>query len=391
MDWQDWTQLDKYSVVKRITDSASTSQAALEARLAAGQQPSLPYANMGFLLSANAVYVVVTFVLYQIMKNQEKKNAPKLKLKSVLLVYNLTCILAAGYCAVMILLHKFRYPGRFACNDMLRDEPNAHLPFVFWAFYAQKFWEFLDTWFFILRRSFRQVTFLHLFHHSSITFVVGCIVPYDYNGDMFLPILLNSIVHVLMYGHYFVTALGIKSWWSQYLTTMQLLQFMLISTQSYLAWSVGPSCGAPDWAKVLMILYMGSMLGLFGHFFFYKYVLRKPNQDICGVIKNVEPPTRQVYSGVTKLDGNGKADIALPPWFLPNQQPAGTNFSYQLTPIGAPMPSLHVSSEVDAATLKFSIAGGEPDCKVSWQMVCEVPPASTPELKGASLNNKKHN
>ena len=44
-----------------------------------------------------------------------------------------------------------------------------------------------------------QVTFLHLFHHSSITFVVGSIVRFDYSGDMFLPILLNSIVHVLMH------------------------------------------------------------------------------------------------------------------------------------------------------------------------------------------------
>lgn len=55
------------------------------------------------------------------------------------------------------------------------------------------------------------MTFLHLFHHSSITIVVGSILRFDYSGDMFLPILLNAIVHVLMYSHYFVTALGIKS------------------------------------------------------------------------------------------------------------------------------------------------------------------------------------
>ena len=55
------------------------------------------------------------------------------------------------------------------------------------------------------------MTFLHLFHHSSITVVVGSILRYDYSGDMFLPILLNSVVHVLMYSHYFVTALGIKT------------------------------------------------------------------------------------------------------------------------------------------------------------------------------------
>ena len=41
---------------------------------------------------------------------------------------------------------------------------------------------------------------------------------------------------------------------------MQLSQFCLISAQSYLSYTAGPECGAPDWAKLLMILYMASML-----------------------------------------------------------------------------------------------------------------------------------
>lgn len=188
-----------------------------------------------------------------------------------------------------------------------------------------------------------QVTFLHLFHHSSITIVVGSILRFDYSGDMFLPILLNAIVHVLMYSHYFVTALGIKSCaryarilasppshtrapprrctrlpslrvpsalistprcvfvlasgWRKHLTTMQLSQFCLISTQSYLAYRSGPECGAPDWAKLLMILYMASMLVLFGNFFMQRYIFNKPSADMCGVIKAVEQPERIQYNG----------------------------------------------------------------------------------------------
>ena len=68
------------------------------------------------------------------------------------------------------------------------------MAFIFWVFYAQKYWEFLDTWLFILRKSYRQVTFLHLFHHSSITIVVGSIVRFDFSGDMYLPVLLNAMV-----------------------------------------------------------------------------------------------------------------------------------------------------------------------------------------------------
>lgn len=101
---------------------------------------------------------------------------------------------------------------------------------LIYVFFLQKFWEFLDTWIFILRKSFRQVTFLHLYHHSSITLVTASFI-FDIGGDFYLPALLNSFIHVLMYLHYFVTSIGIKSWWSKYLTSLQLIQFVLIATQ----------------------------------------------------------------------------------------------------------------------------------------------------------------
>lgn len=49
----------------------------------------------------------------------------------------------------------------------------------------------------------------------------------DFNGDMYLPIMLNSIVHVLVYLHYVLAALGRQSWWSRYLTSLQLTQFLV--------------------------------------------------------------------------------------------------------------------------------------------------------------------
>lgn len=46
---------------------------------------------------------------------------------------------------------------------------------------------------------------------------------------MYLPIMLNSIVHVLVYLHYVLTALGKQSWswWSRHLTKLQLAQFVV--------------------------------------------------------------------------------------------------------------------------------------------------------------------
>lgn len=109
------------------------------------------------------------------------------------------------------------------------------MAFAFWFFFAQKFWEFLDTWFFILKKNFRQVTFLHVYHHSSITFVVGLVVPYSFSGDFYLPILLNSIVHVIMYSYYLLMVLKVKFPWKNLITILQLVQFCIIMTQNILS------------------------------------------------------------------------------------------------------------------------------------------------------------
>lgn len=258
-------------------------------------------------------------------------------------------------------MHKYNHPGTFMCNALpLQD---TGLAWLFWVFYAQKFWEFLDTWIFVLRCSFRQVTVLHLFHHSSIAVVVGSILPYDYGGDMFLPILLNAIVHVLMYSHYLCTIMKIKTWWNQYLTSLQLIQFLLISSQNILSYRAGPECGPPDWAKVLMIAYMGSMVVLFGHFFARKYILGKNDASMCGVVKTNSEISWTIYRGKSTLDKKGEAKIRIPMF---QKRHLHTEHHYQLTPIGGAMPNLFVSDEVDNG--KFNVGGGMAGKQVSWQV-----------------------
>lgn len=139
--------------------------------------------------------------------------------------------------------------------------------------------------------------------------VVGSLLKHDYGGDMFLPILLNAIVHTLMYSHYLCTVFKIKTPWNKYLTSLQIIQFILISAQSVLAYRAGPSCGAPDWGKVMMICYMGSMLVLFGQFFARKYIFGANDPTMCGVMKTNDEITWSVYRGKALLDDNGQAGI----------------------------------------------------------------------------------
>lgn len=364
-------------------------------RIAAGTQPDLPYATPEFLLGSNVAYIIITTVLYNWMKGRKQG----FYLKPIIAVYNAICVFLAGYVVYGLAVAKWENPETFVCTNGCRSDSRCQkLAHFFWVFYIQKFWEFADTWFFILRRSFRQVTFLHLFHHSSITLVVGFIIPYDFCGDMYLPIFLNALVHVLMYSHYLVTAIGIKSWWRQYLTSLQLTQFVLISVQSIMALRRGVQCGAPTWAKLLMVAYMCSMLFLFGNFFVRRYLIKTTDvtpAGCVGVIKdNYEVDGKPIiFAGTADVGTAGEVVVNLPSLFAKKLRRVvekhDVSFYYQLTPVGASMPNLYVRKEISPSiyamkeaeipaipvTYSFVIGGAMAGCKVSWSvsaMVTEI-------------------
>lgn len=354
----------------------------LQDRIRSGSQPTLPLTSPVFLICANAFYLFFTWALHSYMKARAEPCRCA-AFKNILLVYNFICVFLAGYVAVGI-IYVFLQGGLktgFVCNSLMSvggPEDNGYaglLAHLFWVFYIQKFWEFFDTWFFILRKSFRQVTFLHFFHHSSINIVVGLILPFEHNGDMYLPILLNATVHVLMYSHYAVAALGFSTPWKPYLTSMQLMQFLTIATQSTMSMRRGDGCGSPFFAKWVMIIYMASMLALFGNFFFHSYILKKPAPSSTGVVKIPEPvQSTRSYSGRAVLDEDGDAIVDLPAFF------ADGNVHYHVTPIGKPMPNLHVSREPIEANCSFALSGGISGAAVSWTVTKVVVMLQRPEL-----------
>jgi hypothetical protein len=69
-----------------------------------------------------------------------------------------------------------------------------------------------------------------------------------------------------------------------------------------------------------------------------------------------------LHTGNATLDASGRAIIQLPVWF----QSENADFPYQVTPIGASAPGLYIANEVQNNS--FSIAGGQPGMKVSWQI-----------------------
>ncbi|MEQ2164977.1 hypothetical protein GOODEAATRI_012270 [Goodea atripinnis] len=94
--------------------------------------------------------------------------------------------------------------------------------------------------FFVLRKKNSQVTFLHVYHHSIMPFTWWFGVRFSpdallVSGGMgTFHALLNCVVHVIMYTYYGLTAMGPNYqkylWWKKYLTTIQLIQFVMVTT-----------------------------------------------------------------------------------------------------------------------------------------------------------------
>lgn len=82
------------------------------------------------------------------------------------------------------------------------------------------------------------------------------------------------------------------------------------------------------------------------------------------------PDVLNIYDGIVVLDADGRADVDLPLYFLALNK----DFTYLTTPVGSAMPNLYIEKGIRRPLVSltprivFTIAGGKPSGKVSWQV-----------------------
>nr|CAD7589858.1 unnamed protein product [Timema genevievae] len=141
--------------------------------------------------------------------------------------------------------------------------------------FCQKFYQVCLQVFFVLRKKNNQITPLHLVHHFGMPFLGFVCVRFFPGGHVTLTGLLNTFIHSVMYFYYFVAGLGPRFkkylWWKQYLTLLQMIQFLIISIHSSII--VLSDC---DFAKRQMFFLMVNTLFMFSLFSsFYRQTYMK--------------------------------------------------------------------------------------------------------------------
>ncbi|CAH4008686.1 unnamed protein product [Pieris brassicae] len=154
------------------------------------------------------------------------------KLTTVLLLYNFLQVVLSAFMV-------YRYASMMSENGIAPTTCHTHntstrerILFDIWIYFAAKVTELLDTIFFVLRKKDRQVTFLHLYHHSVMMIGTWMYLKYWPSYTLFFIGFMNALVHVFMYTYYGLAALGPQVtkyiFWKKYMTKLQLLQFFCI-------------------------------------------------------------------------------------------------------------------------------------------------------------------
>ena len=231
---------------------------------------SWPGASLGEALAILAAYFLLLFVGVTRARAHAGPLVSDDALKPLMLAYNGGQVLLSAWLAISAAWQAMALPQlRFACNGFDLSAGPA-MPAVVWLFMLSKVVDFMDTVLIIARGKWSQLSFLHCYHHATIFAMFWLTVASASQGDVFFPVLINSVVHTLMYLYYLLAALGARPSWGRYLTQFQMVQFVGMTSQALLI--LGFGCSYPARMSYLYLAYAFSLLFLFAWFYVDKHL-----------------------------------------------------------------------------------------------------------------------
>ncbi|KAF4953167.1 hypothetical protein FSARC_12461 [Fusarium sarcochroum] len=237
-----------------------------------------PMSTMKSTLIFIVIYYAIIFGGREWMRNREP-----FKLKGPFLVHNLYLTLLSGSLLVLFVEQLLPTVVRGGIFHAICDAEGGWtqpLVVLYYLNYLTKYLELLDTVFLVLKK--KPLTFLHCYHHGATAFL--CYTQLIGSTSVsWVPITLNLLVHVVMYWYYFQSARGIRCWWKEWVTRLQIIQFVIdigfiyfasytYFTSTYFPWMPNAGkCAGEEFAAFSGIITISSYLVLFISFYFATY------------------------------------------------------------------------------------------------------------------------
>ena len=246
---------------------------------------------------AYLTFVIVGSKLFKAKDAKGRDLMPTIDPYALKFVYNIGQVMVCSYMAIEAFLIAYRNGySAVPCNSYSVSSPP--MVNVLYLFYLSKVFDFADTAFIIIGKKWEQLSFLHVYHHCTIFSFYWLNSRVNYDGDVCLTIILNGLIHSMMYTYYFVAmhTKVPKDWtatkvnkktgkaeamknipiaWKSLLTLGQLFQFCCMMSQAvYLLNSECKSLPNP----IVIKSYLGYILSLFvlfSQFFVQSYFPKK--------------------------------------------------------------------------------------------------------------------
>ncbi|CAN8027081.1 hypothetical protein HPB47_022107 [Ixodes persulcatus] len=237
----------------------------------------------GLVVKPLFVFPLIISYLYfvKVIGPRWMKDREPFQIVNLIRLYNLVMVVLNARFLYIVLVNTYLPPGRYSlfCQGITgyMDENLTYYYKSGWWYVAVRYADFLDTVFFVLRKKFTHITHLHVIHHTVVAVNAWFWVTFAPEGQPALGLAINAFVHVVMYAYYFLATLGPSVrrylWWKKYLTTMQIVQFVIFMVHMSIPLVV--DCGFPKYLIHIANAQTLLILCLFVNFYIKSYWMRR--------------------------------------------------------------------------------------------------------------------
>lgn len=203
------------------------------------------------------------------------------QLNSIMTFYNFVQVILNtffGIRAFYLLLWKHDF--NYSCErlDYSTSEYAINVMELNYAYFMLKIIDLFDTLFIVLKKKSNQLSFLHCYHHGGMILATYMSSKWLPGGPGIMLGVVNTLVHMVMYSYYFLTAfkpeLKQSLWWKKHITQIQLAQFMFLFVH-FLRATLDEDCDYPQFFLIALLIQDIFFLALFSDFYRKVYMKKK--------------------------------------------------------------------------------------------------------------------